>query len=53
MAIMALQNIENLHIFHNVKMYHFHDLFALTQDGMLAMLDMMTISTNLINQVAK
>jgi hypothetical protein len=53
MAVMALQNTENLHIFHNWKMFHFHDLFALIQDGMLAMLNMITTCTNLINQVAK
>jgi hypothetical protein len=53
MAVMALQNTENLHIFRNWIMFHFHDLFALTQDGMLAMLDMITPNTYLINQVAK
>jgi hypothetical protein len=52
MAFMALQNPENLHIFHNWKMFHFYDLFALTQDGMLAMLDMITTNTYLTNQVA-
>ena len=48
MAVMTLQNTENLHSFHNWKMFHFHDLFALTQDGM-TMLDMITTNTYLIN----
>ena len=48
MAVMAPQNTENLHIFHHWKMFHFHDLFALAQDGM-TMLDMITTNTYLIN----
>jgi hypothetical protein len=50
---MIIQNIENLHIFQNVKMSQFHDLFALTQDRKLEMLTMVKISSDLITLVTK
>ena len=31
-AVMIIQNVENLHIFQKVKMSQIHDLFALTRD---------------------
>jgi hypothetical protein len=51
LADMIIKNVENLHIFQNVKMSRFHDLFALTQDRKLVMLNMAMISSYLISFV--
>jgi hypothetical protein len=47
--VIIIQNIENLHIFQNVKKSQFHDLFVLTKDRKLVMLTMVIISSYLIN----